>query len=54
MILDMKLNGLKDSLHFGKPFVSIAKRDYVQHVFNNREFPSKPFTTPKEQENWRE
>ena len=43
MILDMKLNGLKDSLHFEKPFVSIAKRDYVQHVFNNRELPLKPF-----------
>lgn len=32
MILEMRLNGLGKNLSFEKPFVSIAKRDYVQNA----------------------
>lgn len=39
MIVGMKLNSLRDSLHFDKPFVSIAKRDYVQNVLEGKLSP---------------
>jgi hypothetical protein len=37
MITEMRMSDLQDTLHFEKPFVSIANRDYVQRVFINRQ-----------------
>lgn len=35
MILEMRLDSLRERLDFINPFVSIANRDYVQNLFNN-------------------
>src|SRR5690606_34589320 len=43
MIEEMKMNSLQANLHFEKPFVSIANRDYVQQVFSNRQLHAKSF-----------
>src|SRR5690606_7298375 len=43
MILEMKLNSLRESLAFENPFVSIANRDYVQNLFKQESFPQENF-----------
>src|SRR5690606_13453921 len=43
MIVEMKMNILQEHLHFEKPFVSIANRDYVQQIFSDQHIYSKSF-----------